>query len=683
MRRITLPLAAFAFLVAALVLACVVAPTPTHAAITPDDPGNFITTWNTENSGTSANNQITIPGTGAGYNYEIYWENTASSTQNGTTSTIVTSSHTLTFPEPGIYEVQISGAFPRIYFNNGGDRQKILTVEQWGNIAWTSFYYAFYGCANLTVPATDAPDLSGVTSLQGMFMNAYSLEPFDVSGWDVSGITTMRSLFEATKVMSGIDLSSWDVSNVQDMDRLLNNPKASFSSDIGIVNWDVSSVTKMHRIFSNYSVSFDIDGVVDFNQDITGWDVSSVQIMQSVFWNTRFNRDIGHWNVSNVTNMSGMFSGAVDFNQDIGNWDVSKVTTFYNTQSGGIFQNALAFDQSLASWNLASTTDMTNFFRGASLSQANLDATLAGWAGQTLQPNVPLNIGARTYTAIGAAAINTLRTTYNWTVTEQLVFSYDAGPNATLSGTSRQQVNVGSSSSAVEVIPNDRYRFVRWSDGRTDNPRTDTAVTDHLTVSAVVEWDGGGSCSNCGNRSAAIKSEEPATDQETGTTTPKGAEIKTAPETVATTGTPKTDGLQEETNDSSLTALITLLVSLGIIPEEKASTARALAHEHSATGTRATTPFRFTTPLKEGDTHPEVKLLQQFLNAHGFTVAQTGAGSKGQETDHYGLRTKEAVSRFQEAYRVNILTPLGLTVGTGYFGPATIVKVNAILAGTR
>ena len=38
-----------------------------------------------------------------------------------------------------------------------------------------------------------------------------------------------------------------------------------------------------------------------------------------------FNQDIGNWNVSNVTNMWAMFSGASDFNQDIGNWDVSNV----------------------------------------------------------------------------------------------------------------------------------------------------------------------------------------------------------------------------------------------------------------------------------------------------------------------------------------------------------------------
>ena len=39
-----------------------------------------------------------------------------------------------------------------------------------------------------------------------------------------------------------------------------------------------------------------------------------------------FNQPIGNWDVSNVTDMNGMFDDADAFNQPIGDWDVSNVT---------------------------------------------------------------------------------------------------------------------------------------------------------------------------------------------------------------------------------------------------------------------------------------------------------------------------------------------------------------------
>ena len=44
----------------------------------------------------------------------------------------------------------------------------------------------------------------------------------------------------------------------------------------------------------------------------------------------------------------------------------------------------------------------------------------------------------------------------------------------------------------------------------------------------------------------------------------------------------------------------------------------------------------------------------------------------GQETTYFGPITAAALARFQEKYRDQILTPNGLTRGTGILGPATI-----------
>ena len=103
----------------------------------------FITTWKTDNEGgVSGSNQITIPTTGDGYSYSISWEKVDNTSINGTIPGPITGNYTIIFPSPGVYRVAIAGAFPRIFFNGDynstiivSDYKKILTVEQWGNIA--------------------------------------------------------------------------------------------------------------------------------------------------------------------------------------------------------------------------------------------------------------------------------------------------------------------------------------------------------------------------------------------------------------------------------------------------------------------------------------------------------------------------------------------------------------------
>ncbi|HET8574682.1 MAG TPA: hypothetical protein VFM02_00730, partial [Candidatus Paceibacterota bacterium] len=91
--------------------------------------------------------------------------------------------------------------------------------------------------------------------------------------------------------------------------------------------------------------------------------------------------------------------------------------------------------------------------------------------------------------------------------------------------------------------------------------------------------------------------------------------------------------------------------------------------------------YTFTTDLHTGSTGIGVLKLQQALNADPDTrVAATGAGSPGMESQYYGSLTANAVSRFQEKYASEILFPLGLTKGTGYFGASTRAKMNALLA---
>src|SRR5690606_29551754 len=179
-----------------------------------EDVRPFITIWKTDNSGTSNDNQITIPTDPSEelalvYNYEVYWEEVDNPTNNGSAAGL-TGDYTIDFPAPGIYRVEITGQFPKIFFNNRGDKSKILSVEQWGDIVWENMRSSFYGCDEISINAQDSPDLSQVTDMWGMF-RASSINQ-NINHWDVSNVTDMGYLFRDASQFNQ-DLSDWDVRN--------------------------------------------------------------------------------------------------------------------------------------------------------------------------------------------------------------------------------------------------------------------------------------------------------------------------------------------------------------------------------------------------------------------------------------------------------------------------------------
>ncbi|HUH51493.1 MAG TPA: BspA family leucine-rich repeat surface protein [Flavobacterium sp.] len=341
-----------------------------------------------------------------------------------------------TYNTAGIYTVTITGVYPCMHLSYSiGDQYttnyKIRTIEQWGTNQWINFEYTFYNCSNLTINAIDAPDLTQITSLMGLFRDCdYLVTNGNLNNWNVSSVTNMREMFLGTPFYDS-QLNNWDVSNVTDMSMMfgdsdlfnqpLNNWNVSSVTNMNdmfgrassfnqpLNNWDVSNVSNMEYMFSNASSfnqplnNWNVESVTNmdymfyyasvfdqplnnwnvsnvttmremfhhttaFNQPLDNWDVSNVTRMDKMFSYSVFNESIHNWNLTNVTNITNIFQNAIDFNQPINNWDVSNITNM-----SGMFSGASSFNQPLNNWDVSNVTKMNSMFNGASSFNQPLD----------------------------------------------------------------------------------------------------------------------------------------------------------------------------------------------------------------------------------------------------------------------------------------------------------------------
>lgn len=323
---------------------------PPVTPATPLPPQPFISTWTVPANSLT----ITLPLV-EHYNYDfvIDWgDGTPPSTITAWDSPNITH----TYAEAGNYVLTMEGTLEAWSFNNLGDKNKIIHIEDLGRMGWKSFKNAFNGCSNLTYIYGGVTD--DVTDMSGMFSGAVLAEP-DTSNWNTSKVTNMAGMFNGARVANP-DTSGWETKNVTDMSHLFRfTSKATPDTS----RWDTSKVTDMSYMFRFADLA---------NPDTRNWDTSKVTSMVSMFRGAlSFRGDVANWDVSNVTNMVEMFLDT-NVNVDVSRWRTPKLVVFNH-----MFQNALSANPDMSGWDFSQVTNMSYLLGGTTaLTVENYSALL-------------------------------------------------------------------------------------------------------------------------------------------------------------------------------------------------------------------------------------------------------------------------------------------------------------------
>ena len=291
-------------------------------------------------TGDAAARTLTIPGTGGGYLYDIDWGDATSIEEDQTTST---PNHEYAVGDT-TYIVQITGTFPRIYFNSGAEGDKLLRILNFGNTEFTSLAGAFRGSGILEEVSTTVTNTSAVTSLYRAFSNCDALvNPPDVSGFDTGEVLSGESfMVNCSAMTSPPDISGFDTAKM-------------------------TTMKNMFTTWTNCPTPPDTSG--------SGFVTTACLSMDSMFYDCT----------------------AFTSPPAVGGFDMQNVTTVYN-----MLRNMVAakpMDIAIDEWtNIEKIENFTNFLLLSELTTTCYDRVLAAWSQQTLINTTDVHMGYSKFT---------------------------------------------------------------------------------------------------------------------------------------------------------------------------------------------------------------------------------------------------------------------------------------------
>ena len=222
------------------------------------------------------------------------------------------------------------------------------------------------------------------------------------------------------------------------------------------------------------------------------------------------------------------------------------------------------------------------------------------------------------------------------------------------------------------LIPNEAGKRVGYSVTSTFTEITDTCASDNqvtgdaLSSGAECKIDVGSDLVIWTKHFTTFATYSQTTTSSSGGGGGGSSSSRRTTTTATTTSATSTATSTASTNTSEIEQLLNLLA---VLKAQLQALLKTTASSASVSLTRN---------LELGMEGEDVRALQAYLNTHGYPVSQSGVGSLGNESTHFGPGTKSAVIKFQNAHASTLLTPINLTSGTGYVGEKTRALINGV-----
>ena len=332
---------------------------------------DFVIRVKTDNVGTSATNQFTLPVPGFGtYDYTIDWG-------DGTIETHTTDTpKTKTYPTAGIYTIKISGTFPNIRFNNGGDKLKLVETVNFGDVGWVNLQSAFTGCTNNVINVNCTGNFDLVTVADRAWLNNTNLGFFPA--------IDMPICINITRAWTNCNLTNFP---------LINLSSVISAGDFNGGAWQNNRFTSFPAI--------NMPNCTDFRSTWRDCDLTSFPVVN--LGTNKTNVDFrATWQNNNFVSFPAL--------------DLSKGTNFggYNL---GAWQGCGVIT-SFATRNFYAITNGQNCFQGTTLPTSDWSDILITQNANNSNNNVTFHGGSSTYNTTGGVARGELVSIQTWNITD-------------------------------------------------------------------------------------------------------------------------------------------------------------------------------------------------------------------------------------------------------------------------